>query len=47
MGSAQRYACRAVDVFTKHTVKGNPLAVFTGATGIERATMQRIARKLY
>lgn len=33
-------------MFTKHTLEGNPLAVFTDATGIEPATMQRIAREL-
>lgn len=35
-----------VDVFTTAPLEGNALAVFPDATGIESATMQRIAREL-
>jgi len=43
---AQRYTYRVVDVFTKQALEGNSLAVFTDASGMEPATMQRIAREL-
>lgn len=46
MNSEQHYTYRVVDVFTQHALEGNPLAVFTDASGIEPATMQRIAREL-
>jgi trans-2,3-dihydro-3-hydroxyanthranilate isomerase len=46
MGSEQRYTYRVVDVFTQQALEGNSLAVFTDASGIEPATMQRIAREL-
>lgn len=46
MGSEQRYTYRVVDVFTEQALEGNSLAVFTDASGIEPATMQRIAREL-
>lgn len=42
----QRCAYRVVDVFTEQVLEGNALAVFTDASGIEPATMQRIAREL-
>ncbi len=42
--SAYRY--RVVDVFTTVALEGNPLAVFTDATGLDTATMQRIAREM-
>jgi trans-2,3-dihydro-3-hydroxyanthranilate isomerase len=42
----QRYSYRVVDVFTQQALEGNSLAVFTDASGIEPATMQRIAREL-
>ena len=35
-----------VDVFTEAALEGNPLAVFPDAVGLEKATMQRIAREL-
>ena len=35
-----------VDVFTTVAFEGNPLAVFTDATGLDTATMQRIACEL-
>jgi trans-2,3-dihydro-3-hydroxyanthranilate isomerase len=37
---------RVVDVFTTVALEGNPLAVFTDATGLDSATMQRIAREM-
>jgi len=42
--SQHRY--RVVDVFTEHSLEGNPLAVFPDSTGIDDRTMQRIAREL-
>lgn len=40
------YQYRVVDVFTSRPLEGNPLAVFPNATGLDTATMQRIAREL-
>lgn len=37
---------RAVDVFTRHALEGNALAVFPDASGIEDETMQKIAKEL-
>lgn len=37
---------RIVDVFTDTPLKGNPLAVFPDASGIDTATMQKIAKEL-
>ena len=37
---------RVVDVFTRHALEGNALAVFPDATGIDPPLMQRIAREL-
>jgi len=37
---------RVVDVFTENPLEGNPLAVFPDASGLDDATMQRIAREL-
>jgi trans-2,3-dihydro-3-hydroxyanthranilate isomerase len=37
---------RVVDVFTRHALEGNPLAVFPDASGLEDHTMQKIAREL-
>ncbi|MBZ5608212.1 MAG: PhzF family phenazine biosynthesis protein [Acidobacteriia bacterium] len=37
---------RVVDVFTKEALLGNPLAVFPNATGLDDATMQKIAKEL-
>ncbi len=34
-----------VDVFTATALEGNPLAVFTGADGLDDATMQALARE--
>ncbi len=39
------YAFRIVDVFTRTPLEGNALAVFPDATGLDGATMQRIARE--
>jgi len=43
---ARSYAYVTVDVFTKVAFQGNPLAVFTDASGLDAATMQRIAREM-
>ena len=40
------YRYRVVDVFTDRPLEGNPLAVFPDASGIDGATMQKIAREL-
>ncbi len=37
---------RVVDVFTKHPLEGNPLAVFPDGRGVDDHTMQGIAREL-
>ncbi len=37
---------RIVDVFTQTPLEGNALAVFHDATGLDHATMQRIAREM-
>jgi trans-2,3-dihydro-3-hydroxyanthranilate isomerase len=42
--SSRRY--RVVDVFTTRALEGNPLAVFPEASGIDDATLQKIAREL-
>jgi trans-2,3-dihydro-3-hydroxyanthranilate isomerase len=43
---ARSYGFVKVDVFTTVAFEGNPLAVFTDATGLDTATMQRIAAEL-
>jgi trans-2,3-dihydro-3-hydroxyanthranilate isomerase len=40
------YEYHVVDVFTERPLEGNALAVFSDATGLDGATMQRIAREL-
>ena len=42
--SAYRYV--VVDVFTRHPLEGNPLAVFPNAVNMDEGLMQRIAREL-
>jgi trans-2,3-dihydro-3-hydroxyanthranilate isomerase len=37
---------RVVDVFTKHALEGNPLAVFTNPSQLDGAVMQKIAREM-
>ncbi len=37
---------RVVDVFTNTPFEGNPLAVFPDASGMDTATMQKIAKEL-
>jgi trans-2,3-dihydro-3-hydroxyanthranilate isomerase len=37
---------RVVDVFTEHALEGNPLAVFPDASGMDDATMQKVAKEL-
>jgi trans-2,3-dihydro-3-hydroxyanthranilate isomerase len=46
MKSARSYRYLVVDVFTKHPLEGNPLAVFPDASGLDDGVMQRIAREL-
>jgi len=45
-GSSRPYRYRLVDVFTEQRFHGNPLAVFTDASGLSTEQMQRIAREL-
>src|SRR5579863_400910 len=40
------YPYTVVDVFTTEALKGNALAVFPNASGLDETTMQRIAREL-
>ncbi len=40
------YTYHVVDVFTQRPLEGNALAVFPDATGLDTATMQKIAREL-
>src|SRR5581483_88404 len=46
MNSLRSYRYRVVDVFTERPLEGNALAVFPDASGIDGATMQKIAREL-
>jgi trans-2,3-dihydro-3-hydroxyanthranilate isomerase len=46
MTAEKSHRYRVVDVFTERALEGNPLAVFPDASGIDAATMQRIAREL-
>ena len=46
MNNAQSYRYRVVDVFTERPLEGNPLAVFTDASGMDYVTMQKIAKEL-
>src|SRR5262245_10813994 len=46
MKSLGQYRYRVVDVFTEQPLEGNPLAVFPDASGLDDATMQKIAREL-
>lgn len=41
-----KHRYRVVDVFTEKALEGNPLAVFPDASGIDSATMQKIAKEL-
>jgi trans-2,3-dihydro-3-hydroxyanthranilate isomerase len=45
-GSSRPYRYRLVDVFTDRRFSGNPLAVFTNASGLNAEQMQRIAHEL-
>src|SRR3984885_16122666 len=40
------YRYKVVDVFTTEPLEGNPLAVFPEASGLDGATMQKIAKEL-
>lgn len=46
MPDARSFRYRVVDVFTEHPLEGNALAVFPDASGLDDATMQKIAREL-
>jgi trans-2,3-dihydro-3-hydroxyanthranilate isomerase len=46
MSKPLKYRYRVVDVFTTRQFQGNPLAVFTDASGLADVTMQQIAREL-
>lgn len=46
MSDPRSYRYRIVDVFTTRQFEGNALAVFPDAAGLDRLTMQRIAREL-
>src|SRR5215813_26501 len=46
MNSLRSYRYRVVDVFTEQPLEGNALAVFPDASGLDDATMQKIAREL-
>jgi trans-2,3-dihydro-3-hydroxyanthranilate isomerase len=46
MEGLHSYRYRVVDVFTKQPLEGNALAVFPDASGIDDATMQKIAKEL-
>ena len=46
MSTPRSYRYRVVDVFTESALEGNPLAVFTDATGLGAGTMQKIAKEL-
>src|SRR4029453_16501538 len=46
MNKPRSYPYRVGDVFTERPLEGNPLAVFPDASGLDDATMQKIAREL-
>lgn len=46
MNNTRTHRYRVVDVFTERPLEGNPLAVFPDASGIDAATMQKIAKEL-
>ena len=46
MSKKRSFRYRIVDVFTNQPLEGNPLAVFPDASGLDDATMQKIAREL-
>lgn len=46
MNNLHSYRYRVVDVFTETPLEGNALAVFPDASGIDDATMQKIAKEL-
>lgn len=46
MKRRRSYRYRVVDVFTKEPLEGNQLGVFPDSTGIDDATMQKIAKEL-
>ncbi|MEJ2246840.1 MAG: PhzF family phenazine biosynthesis protein [Acidobacteriota bacterium] len=44
--SSRTYRFRVVDVFTDRPLEGNALAVFPDAKGLDKATMQKVAKEL-
>lgn len=46
MNNLRSYRYLVVDVFTKQPLEGNALAVFPDSSGLDDATMQKIAREL-
>ena len=46
MSGLRSYRYRVVDVFTERPLEGNALAVFPDASGLDDATMRKIAREL-
>lgn len=46
MNNLRSYRYRVVDVFTEQPLEGNALAVFLDASGIDDATMQKIAKEM-
>ena len=46
MNSLRSYRYLVVDVFTERPLEGNALAVFPDASGLDDATMQKIAREM-
>lgn len=46
MNGPSTYRYLVVDVFTRHPLEGNPLAVFPRAVNMDEGLMQRIAREL-
>jgi trans-2,3-dihydro-3-hydroxyanthranilate isomerase len=45
-GAFVSYRYRVLDVFTRHALEGNPLAVFPDSPALPTETMQKIAREL-
>jgi trans-2,3-dihydro-3-hydroxyanthranilate isomerase len=44
--NSRKYRYRVVDVFTDRPLEGNALAVFPDAKGLDKATMQKVAKEL-
>lgn len=46
MNGLRSYRYLVVDVFTERPLEGNALAVFPDASGLDDATMRKIAREM-